>query len=334
MQAGLMGYFKLSTRGLMPLSNKNKGIALFQVLLITAVISLLAIQFTQTAQNQIAIASTIVDRVQAQVDLRTLESELLFTLLTERNVQQVNSSNPYVANWNFYGKPFSLTQQAANRTSSAEDFDDRLTTAVFSIQDQNSLISLYNDSNPEKLTALFTKLKHTNSTLEAQDFDINIAVASLLDWQDSDDFELINGAESKFYDKKGMPTNIPLQTYEELALIRGFNRPIIDELQPFLTIRAQGYFNPMQAPVEILELYMESDRAAEILRLRDEGLLDVRQFEILSGLEVDETLNFVTSGSLNVQLTVQVNEVVLTKSMALFLQPYSYHPFYIYKIKI
>jgi general secretion pathway protein K len=318
----------------MPLKSKTRGIALFQVLLITAVISLLAIQFTQTAQNQIAIATTIVDRVQAQVDLRSLENELLFTLLTERNAQQPLSPNPFIANWNFYGKPFSLTQGRSSDIEGFKDFDQRLTAAVFSIQDQNSLISLYNDSNPEKLTALLTNLKQTHPQLEAQEFDVNIAVASLLDWQDSDDFELINGAESKYYNKKGMPTNIPLQTYEELALIRGFNRQVIDELQPFLTIRAQSYFNPMQAPVEILELYMDSDRAAEILRLRDEGGLDVRQFEILSGLEVDETLNFVTSGSLNVTLTVEVNDVVLTKSLALFLQPYSYHPFYIYKIKI
>jgi general secretion pathway protein K len=329
-----MDYFKLNNKRLILGNKKSRGIALFQVLLITAVISLLAIQFTQTAQNQIAVASTIVDRVQAQVDLRSLESELLFALLTERNDQQVNSSNPYVANWNFYGKPFSLPQAAVSKVQSAKNVDVRLSNGVISIQDQNSLLSLYNDTNPDKLTQLFTKLKQTNPKLETLDFDIDIAVASLLDWQDSDDFEIINGAESKFYDVEGMPTNMPLQTYEELALVRGFNRQIIDELAPFLTISPQGYFNPMQAPREILELYIMSDRVEEIIRLRNEGTLDVHQFEILSSLEVDETINFMTSGSLRLQLTVEVNDVVLTKTIVLLLQPYNYHPFYIYNIKI
>lgn len=312
----------------------NQGIALFQVLLITLVISLLAIQFTQTAKNQIAIASTIVDRVQAQVDLRALENELLFTLLTEQNSQNVNSSNPYVSNWNFHGKSFQLINNSKNSIPLEYGATDSLSNAVVTIQDQNALLSLYNESNPQKLTALFTNLKQNHEVLEKQKFDVDIAVASLLDWQDKDDFELINGAESKFYAKPGMPTNIPFQTYEELAHVRGFNRQIIDELRPFLTIRPQGYFNPMQSPIEILELYMSEDRATEIVKLRDQGMLDVRQFEILSGLEVDEVMNFVTSGSLAVKLTVTVNDVILTKSIELLLQPYSYHPFYLYKIKV
>jgi general secretion pathway protein K len=64
-------------------SKQQKGMALFQVLLITAVISILALQFTQTAKNQIAIARLIDDRIKASPLLATAESELLFTLLTE-----------------------------------------------------------------------------------------------------------------------------------------------------------------------------------------------------------------------------------------------------------
>jgi general secretion pathway protein K len=57
----------------------DAGIALFQVLLISTIIAILAIQFTQTARNQVTIAQTITDRVQAQILLKTTESELLYS---------------------------------------------------------------------------------------------------------------------------------------------------------------------------------------------------------------------------------------------------------------
>ncbi|WP_076410997.1 general secretion pathway protein GspK [Shewanella sp. UCD-KL12] len=381
---------------------KQKGIALFQVLLITAVISIMAMQFTQTARNQISIASTIVDRVQAQSELRSAEAELLFSLITEKRQRDIHSNNSYAQNWNFYGKPFGLTQasqsdlasnQSAFSTSQPQETyrfnDDGTRLKNFSLegrdnvqitmQDQTGLISLYRGNGATKFEELLNSFStnpridtyensygnyfensygnnyessnqsgflnrnaHSQQNAYQQEYSAalleqlqpSIMANSMVDWQDGDDAERINGAEARFYDTPGMPTNLPLQTYQELRHVRGFNRQMLELLWPYITIRPQGYINPMIAPPRVMGLYMPQDRVDEIVRLRETGQLDQQQFENLSGLEVDETINFVNSGLLRIEIQVSVNQVLLTKQLDIMMQPYDKHPYIVYEIKI
>lgn len=376
--------------------SKQKGIALFQVLLITAVITIMAIQFTQTARNQLSIASTIVDRIQAQSELRTVEAELLFSLITEKRQKDIHSNNSYAQYWNFYGKPFGLTEasqpglsnsQSAFSTSLQQQTyrvnDDGTRLKNFSlegrdnvqltIQDQTGLISLYRGNGVTKLEELLNSFSSNpridayesahknsdessyetgfqnrdsylqqNSQQHSQEYSAalleqiqpSIMANSMVDWQDGDDAERINGAEARFYDTPGMPTNLPLQTYQELRHVRGFNREMLELLWPYITIRPQGFSNPMLSPPRVMALYMPQDRVDEIVRLREMGQLDQQEFENLSGLEVDETINFVNSGLLRIELQVSVNQVLLTKQLDIMMQPYDKHPYIVYEIKI
>lgn len=313
---------------------RNQGIALFQVLLITAVISILAIQFTQTAKNQISIASTIVDRTQAQALMRSTEAELLFALITEPRRREANASNEYAKVWNFYGAPFVLE-------GDDERALDNSVTVEVSLQDQNGLLSLYRGYRPKLLEGLIRQVianypaeKVYDSPLIEDGLELSVLANSLIDWQDRDDFLLINGAESQYYKTPGMPTNLPLQTYEELKLVRGFTPELLDALWPYVTIRPQDYFNPMQAPEPLLSLVVSQDRTNEIIRLRKLGQLDSGQFEKLSGLEVDENMFFFTSGQLRMELSVTVKDVVLIKRIEMFIQPYDKHPYIEHEIKI
>ena len=68
-----------------PLARKESqiGIALLQVLLISAVISLLAIRFTATAQNQLEMALQVDLRVKAELKAKSVLNEVIFLELSE-----------------------------------------------------------------------------------------------------------------------------------------------------------------------------------------------------------------------------------------------------------
>ena len=65
-----------------PICNSFKssqtGVALLQVLLLGAVISLLAIRFTHTASDQVNIAESFENRVRAQLTAHSAITELVF----------------------------------------------------------------------------------------------------------------------------------------------------------------------------------------------------------------------------------------------------------------
>jgi general secretion pathway protein K len=343
--------------------NSQEGIALFQVLLITAVITILAIQFTQTARNQLSIASMLSDRVLALSEMKTVEAELLFSLLTEKNQKDSQSTNVYVNNWNFYGEPFKLTSAALLESTtdlqSADNIINKLpysfaikdvegqSTIKISIQDLSGLVSLYQGNGLNQLKKLLTTLQEQANDKQSQqssalnnissvfsEINPSIMVNSLADWQDDNETTWINGDEKEDYNLPGMPTNLPLQTIEELKQIRGFNSKIVEVLKPYLTIRAQRFFNPMLSPLKVMELYMPTDRAVEIIRLRTFNRIEQRQFENVSGLAIDEGMSLFNSGQLKVVLEVNINDVHLKYEIELLLQPYEKTPYIVYEIKI
>jgi general secretion pathway protein K len=64
-----------------------------------------------------------------------------------------------------------------------------------------------------------------------------IAADSLLDWTDDDDEARLDGAESEFYAPRGThPRNGPPRSIDELTLIRGWDRAMIEQIRPFVTI--------------------------------------------------------------------------------------------------
>ena len=64
-----------------------------------------------------------------------------------------------------------------------------------------------------------------------------IAADSLLDWTDDDDEARLDGAESEFYAPRGThPRNGPPRSIDELTLIRGWDRAMIEQVRPFVTI--------------------------------------------------------------------------------------------------
>ena len=89
---------------------KNNGIALIQVLLITAIITVFALYLTQTSREQVQIAMWSQNKTQAYVNTHSAYSNVLFKLFTKQKVKVDNApeQNAIESRWNFHNTPFNV----------------------------------------------------------------------------------------------------------------------------------------------------------------------------------------------------------------------------------
>jgi type II secretory pathway component PulK len=85
------------------MKRRQSGVAMVLVLALTIVLGMLVLQFSLTAKSQVEQSRVLIDRARAELQLHSLESALLFDLLTE---PRVLSSAPDDSSWNFAGVPF------------------------------------------------------------------------------------------------------------------------------------------------------------------------------------------------------------------------------------
>ena len=137
---------------------------------------------------------------------------------------------------------------------------------------------------------------------------------SAADWIDSDDSTRPGGAESSFY--QALPTpysakNAPLETYEELRMVSGFNDTILSKLSPYLTVYAESKGAPFSrinvntAPEELLACLderMTDDLAGRIIEYRNQTPLKTpSEITQIPGLE---TIGIAVQGKIAVKGTV------------------------------
>lgn len=63
--------------------------------------------------------------------------------------------------------------------------------------------------------------------------------ANLIDWMDGDEIRLLGGPEDAYYQEQEPPyraANRPLLSVEELRLVEGFDGPLVEALQPYVTV--------------------------------------------------------------------------------------------------
>ncbi|MGA7827620.1 MAG: type II secretion system minor pseudopilin GspK [Geobacteraceae bacterium] len=137
---------------------------------------------------------------------------------------------------------------------------------------------------------------------------------SAADWIDSDDTTRPGGAESSFY--QALPTpyttkNAPLETYEELRMVSGFNDTILSKLSPYLTVYAESRGAPFSrvnvntAPEELLaslDEQMTDDLAGRIIEYRNQTPIKTpSEITQIPGLE---TIGIAIQGKISVKGTV------------------------------
>ena len=282
----------------------QQGIALIQVLLISAVLSVLALFLTSTAKDQVKIAQWSDDKAQALVNLQSVESELLFTLLVNSKIKKITdhsvSQNSIVNNWNFFAKPFVIKNKAKQQV--------RLI-----IQDQSALINAH-----------FPDSKILKALISSQGYsvnEVNSIFDNLLDWQDLDSIPRINGNES--LNALANIRNGAVPDLHDFGFVEKITPKLLNILVNNTTMYARGFFNPMYASKELLSAITNKKIAQQVIEMREKNQLTNRQFSQITGVVENEKTLFYPSNVLSIKLTGQVGKSSVNKNIIVELNPYA-----------
>jgi type II secretory pathway component PulK len=252
---------------------KSQGIALIQILIITAILSLIAIFITKSAQQQVQMAQWSMDRSQATVDLHSARNKVIFTLLTN-NWQSDSVNVGGSEQWNLYNSPIQL--------------DDNVT---IQLQDQAGLVNLHYPQGGgivEKI--LLSQGLESGEALRAQ--------AILFDWQDGDKTTRRDGDETNIQKRDGAMPDI-----REWLLQNTINLPTLAEVSADFSVYGTSHLNLMTSSQTILAALTNDVEARQLITLRAQGDLSVR--EMTQKVNMTEEMDIFLSPGNNVKLSLQ-----------------------------
>ncbi|RXF02889.1 type II secretion system protein GspK [Pseudoalteromonas sp. PS5] len=280
------------------MSNKQRGIALVQVLIISGVLMLLGIFIQQTLRQQAQVVAIGNDKVMLRLALEDAQAQVVTALLSHNRYQEPNAQNMVVKSWNFYGQPFIVGD------------------VTVKLQDISGLLNI-NTGSRIMLTRYFEKHLDEPSLTDH-------LVDSIADWKDADNLKHLNGAEKADYKNGITPRNDYLQSIDELKTIMehlklGFNHA--QSVQSLSFARISG-FNPLNAPVDVLETLLQNDdQIQQVIQARDQGQLTGLRFYQITGIDYDEYVTFGTSQHIRLELSATKNGVRVTKKLSLKVNP-------------
>jgi general secretion pathway protein K len=273
---------------------KQRGIALIQVLLIVAVLSILSLYFTQSARQQVKGAHLMVDKAQAYVELHNAEVNVLYALLTEQKDPEFNVKNgngrasELINKWNFHGAVFKYNEQVN-----------------LALQDLRGLLNLHYP-NKQRLTQLLTY-----SGLN--DYDAQMVARKIIDWQNLE-------ATSNYIPNDKTPRYAAIHDITELQHL-GLKKEQINALLTNATQYKKGLFNPLSSPDSLLNALLNSDVAQHVISLRNAKQLTVREFTQVTGFNENEEIILYPSNLYRMSLQAQVGEAITKKTIYYHLQP-------------
>jgi general secretion pathway protein K len=275
--------------------NRQRGIALVQVLLITGIIGLLMLQMGLTAREQVARAQALADRAELQLAAQSRESALLYSLLTEPLVQVPESDNPYTAAWNFHGVPFVV---------------DGIT---FTIQDQSGLMRV-----PDQDGSEFEQLL---VGLEVAPDRARRLTRELMELQGAQVQTRALGEGGLAAASQG-GSLFPLQDIGQLRLLPSMDSVLFARLQPLLTLYPTPGFNPTTARPELLAARLTGSQAKGLAAARADGEVDALTLWKLTGSEADETTVLAPGPGLTVRLEMDLRAAHTTRTTTFMIRPY------------
>lgn len=291
--------------------NKQAGVALIQVLLISTIITILAIHFSFTAREQVVIASAIDDRVKASQLLKSTQSKIFYTLLTQTSFKQPSDIFPQSEAWNIYGEPFEI-----DRTEKSH------ITVV--IQDHNGLLSQQYISNIHWLK-VFKGLGYTDSEIQKK-------IGIIKDWQDNDNNAWLVGEIEPTHLENGYQyKNQPIQLPQEILWLFEQEPEKMRVIQQISTPYPVVAFNPMNAPELLLKLYFQQDIAKVIVEQRRKNTLTQKAMINFLGKNYNDVItSFVTSNEFKITVQVRYAEVQLQETVDIKIQPSENEPLLIF----
>lgn len=286
-----------SLNKMMPMRIKfAAGVALIQVLFITSILSLMALHFTQTGRQQVAVGTVFQDKISAELELISWQSELLYALSTTAIDTEPTAgvdSNRIAQVWNFYGKPFSPEQDVTIR-----------------IQDSYGLVSVTTEGQLHEVTDILRQMSFSDSEVTAVITQLELQRISNGDFQ-----------QNRSGDNTG-----PLRSIEQLASAAGLSLKQLEQLKQNFTVLPVSMFNPLTSSDARLKAFLPAETAAKVIEVRNEGQLDAAKFLALTGITDYEQMSFVPGQLLMVELQVTKGEAVAKSSFICYIRPENQFP--------
>ena len=137
----------------------------------------------------------------------------------------------------------------------------------------------------------------------------NQLVDTLSDWQDPDDFQRLQGAESWDYRSAGygyIPRNSPIQSIDELNMIKGFNSILMEKFRQDMTYWPTLQTNFLTMRDNLLKVFIKDEKQlSQVLELRNSGDLSPALFTAITGIGQSENHIFFPSNRIRVEINVQ-----------------------------
>ncbi|WP_286271766.1 type II secretion system protein GspK [Thalassotalea hakodatensis] len=290
---------------------RQSGIALVQVLLISMIISLLALSFTYTAREQIATATALENRIQASNLIKSTQSKMLYLLLTQQNDEHLEQLYPNSEPWNVYGQPFVL------------------------INDESIVIKVRIQDNAGLLPLQFIKWPFWRVALEnlgLQDQQIKEFQGRFGDWQDKDTDAWIVGEQEPTMLENGFEyRNFPIQLSQEIDLFFESHQVALESIKSMSTLYPLAGLKIQNAPNHLLKLLFPLDVAEQIIAERQNRVLTKEEINGILNNQYDETyLSFFPANHLTLSIQASVNDVVLQETIEFKFEPFANEPLMIF----
>lgn len=277
---------------------KAQGIALVQVLLLSAVLSVMLVSIHFHSREHVELATKALARAEALVALNSMEAETFISLLTSEKKIQPQSELFLPRVWSFDNQPIVMEN------------------GIVQIEDTSALISLV---VPSTLTPVLAGI--TGNKQQAEQL-----VAALEDWQDADNETRFGGAEQADYPAGVVVRNGVIQDLSELLFVRGFTSELVEKIRPFVTLFPKKYQNIYGMSDELISYYLDPVQLKQVLAERHAGTLTPDRFSRLTGIEQDEFVGFTVSQGLVVRFTAHGKGVKLSRQISVTLDPSAEEP--------
>ena len=275
---------------------RQRGVALVQVLLVTAIIILLVMQLSLTAAEQVRRAQALQDRSEAALYLHSREVALFYTLLTESLLPSPGSGNPYAASWNFHGEPF----VADGLEITLQDQSGLMPFPVSGVTDFEQLLTVLG-LGPTRAREMAERLAHW----------IGISLPG-------------GGRPGDAMMRAG--TADPVQYFSELRLLAGMDEPLYGKLAELMTLYPTPGFNPLTAPAPLLRMWMPESTLRAVLAARRKGALDQNRLWQLARIGADDVVLPFTGPGIGIRITGEYRGVTLRRHLIVGVEPYEVQP--------
>ncbi len=290
--------------------NTDDGYALPVVLLISLIIMAISMSMSLVTRSSLATAYDLKSRSRAMMSAYSAMNEVMYRIATATfngNLLQVTTADGTTQDWTLYGKPFTLAAGVTVR-----------------LRDTGGMFSPL--SNPRQLARLA-------AYVSGQDNITDQLIDTLSDWQDTDVFKRLNGAEDFEYRSSGapyVPRNFFLQLPEELMLVKGYTPDIYRKLKDELVYWGSPTSNYLTMDEKAWRALLRDDDLVErLVAMRERGELTARSFQELTGIKKTEYQLLAPSGWIQVSIRAEVGKARDSITAVIFKKQLRNKPFMI-----